>query len=186
MHGVPAASCGVAGVCAHARCHVELRVSCSDLLLLPPPHRYGFNPGSTLNITSASVYATSGRAACCTTLSGAAGCLTALALGFLRHRAWDLLAVCNGTLVGLVSITASCSVVEPWAALLAGSVGVCIFEAVCTMFLKFQIDDPLAAAPMHGFGGAWGCIFAGLMAKQEYMAQVRGQGVCAQGLAVHT
>lgn len=129
----------------------------------------------------------------CTTLSGAAGCLTALALGFLRHRAWDLLAVCNGTLVGLVSITAGAAVVEPWAALIAGSVGVCIFEGVCTMFLKFQIDDPLAAAPMHAFGGAWGCIFAGLLAKKEYMYLVGGWGrclllsaydaVCCQGLS---
>jgi hypothetical protein len=59
----------------------------------------------------------------CTTLSGAAGCLTALAMGFIRSKAWDLLAVCNGTLVGFVSITAGCAVLEPWAAILAGVTG---------------------------------------------------------------
>jgi ammonia channel protein AmtB len=87
------------------------------------PRRYGFNPGSTLNINTAATYATSGRAACCTTLAGATGCLTALALGFIRSSSWDLLAVCNGTLVGFVSITAGCAVLEPWAAIVAGVTG---------------------------------------------------------------
>ncbi len=95
-------------------------------------------------------------------------------MGFFRHRAWDLLGVCNGTLVGFVSITAGCSVVEPWAALLAGASGVVIFEVVCDVFLKLQIDDPLSAAPMHGFGGMWGALFTGLMAKQEYVTMVGG------------
>lgn len=51
---------------------------------------YGFNPGSTLNIAmmadSELWYLTSGRAAVTTTLSGAAGVLTALTIGFARHR----------------------------------------------------------------------------------------------------
>jgi hypothetical protein len=47
-----------------------------------------------------------------------------------------------------------------------------IFEAVCTLFLKLRIDDPLSAAPMHGFGGMWGAVITGLLAKQEYVVQV--------------
>jgi Amt family ammonium transporter len=50
---------------------------------------------------------------------------------------------------------------------------VVIFDYVCRLFLKFQIDDPLSAAPMHGFGGMWGAIITGLLAKQEYVIQVR-------------
>ena len=74
-----------------------------------------------LNVNTEGYWRTVGRAAVTTTLSGAAGTLTALVSAFARHKAWDLLACCNGTLVGFVSITAGCHVLEPWAALLAGA-----------------------------------------------------------------
>lgn len=135
---------------------------------------YGFNPGSVLAIGNTGYQAVSGRAACTTTLSGAAGGLAGLVISFGRHKAWDLLSVCNGVLVGFVSITAGCHVVEPWAAILAGIIGVAIFEAVCVLFLKLRIDDPLSASPMHGFGGIWGVLFVGLLANPEYISQVYG------------
>lgn len=144
---------------------------------------YGFNPGSTLNIAAAgtatataadiskNLYWTSGRAAVTTTLSGAAGVLVALILTFIRHKSWDLLQVCNGALVGFVSITAGCAVLEPWAALIAGGVGAIIFDLTCRLWLKLRIDDPLAASPMHGICGAWGLLVTGFLAKPEYVGQ---------------
>ena len=36
------------------------------------------------------------------------------------------------------------------------------------LLLKLQIDDPLEAAPMHGFCGAFGVLWVGFMAKKEY------------------
>lgn len=115
-----------------------------------------------------------GRAAVTTTLAGAAGGLSGLIFAFIRHKGWDLLAVCNGVLCGFVAITAGCHVLEPWAAILAGAAGAIIFEFVCMMFLKLKIDDPLSAAPMHGFVGMWGVFIVGLLAKQEYIFQVYG------------
>eukprot|EP00775_Hariotina_reticulata_P002904 gene2904-3192_t len=138
---------------------------------------YGFNPGSTLNIVSlsgtgsANFFLTSGRAAVTTTLSGGAGVLTALITTFVRHKAWDLISVCNGALVGFVSITGSCAVVEPWAAIIAGIVGSWIFDFTCWLWLKLRIDDPLCASPMHGICGMWGVLFAGLFATKEYVGQ---------------
>jgi ammonia channel protein AmtB len=52
-----------------------------------------------------------------------------------------------------------------------------IFDGVCWLFLKLRIDDPLSAAPMHGFGGLWGIFFTGLLAKQEYVQQAYGTGM---------
>jgi Amt family ammonium transporter len=136
---------------------------------------YGFNPGSTLNIVGADlvssqkVFLTSGRAAVTTTLSGAAGVLTCLITGFAVTKSWDLLAVCNGALVGFVSITAGAAVVEPWAAIIAGIIGALIFDATCWLWLKLRIDDPLCASPMHGICGAWGLIFTGLFATRQYV-----------------
>jgi Amt family ammonium transporter len=46
-----------------------------------------------------------------------------------------------------------------------------IFDGVCWIFLKLRIDDPLSAAPMHAFGGAWGIFFTGLLAKKEYVME---------------
>lgn len=80
--------------------------------------------------------------------------------------------MCNGLLVGLVSVTAGCSVIEPWAAIIAGSIGAVLFDFACTLYLKLKIDDPLSAGPMHGVCGAWGAVFVGLLAKQEYLEQV--------------
>eukprot|EP00879_Flechtneria_rotunda_P013286 GHRR01013874.1.p1 GENE.GHRR01013874.1~~GHRR01013874.1.p1 ORF type:complete len:375 (+),score=80.53 GHRR01013874.1:903-2027(+) len=143
---------------------------------------YGFNPGSTLNIVSplgsgsANFYLTSGRAAVTTTLSGAAGVLTALITTFVRHKAWDLISVCNGALVGFVSITAGAAVVEPWAAIIAGIVGSLIFDFTCWLWLKLRIDDPLSASPMHGICGMWGVLFTGFFATEAYVGQAYVNG----------
>lgn len=135
---------------------------------------YGFNPGSVVTIAYPGYPIVASRAAVCTTLSAASGGLTGLVISFLRHKAYDLIYVCNGVLCGFVAITAGCHVVEPWAAIIAGFVAAIIFEGVCWAFLKLQIDDPLSAAPMHGFCGIWGVLFVGLMATESYVTETYG------------
>ncbi len=168
-----------------------------------------------LIISNSGTATVAGRAAVCTTLSACGGGIACLVNAFRRHKAWDLVCLCNGVLVGFVSVTANCHVIEPWAAILVGAVGglvsrwsllapqspppppsakrctcrppltapcwmACvanaqIFDGVCWVFLKLRIDDPLSAAPMHGFGGMWGVFFTGLLAKQEYVEQAYGR-----------
>lgn len=89
-----------------------------------------------------------------------------------RLQAWDLLAVCNGVLCGFVAVTAGCHVLEPWAAIIDGIVADIVFELVCMLWLKLKIDDPLSAAPMHGFAGMTGLVMVGFLAKREYIYQV--------------
>jgi ammonium transporter, Amt family len=132
---------------------------------------YGFNPGSVILIAYPNYAVVAGRAAVCTTLSGAAGGIAGLALSFIRSKAWDLLAVCNGVLCGFVAVTCCCHVIEPWAAIIVGFFASLIFEGTCKLWLKLRIDDPLGAAPMHGVCGAWGLFFTGLLAKEEYIKQ---------------
>ncbi|GMH33359.1 hypothetical protein BSKO_01193 [Bryopsis sp. KO-2023] len=135
---------------------------------------YGFNPGSTATLVNEVDAMVMARTAVTTTLAGCAGAFVSLLWAKFRYGAWDLLAVCNGLLVGLVSITAGCSVVEPWAAIIAGSIGAILFDFSCILYLRLKIDDPLCAGPMHGVCGAWGGIFVGFLAKQEYVLQVYG------------
>jgi len=136
---------------------------------------YGFNPGSMLAINGATNLEVVGRASVTTTLSGATGGIFALLINRMRTGVWDLAQVCNGVLAGLVGITAGCAVVEPAAAILAGAVSAFVFEGGCTLLLMLQIDDPLSASPMHGFCGAWGVLYVGLMAKEQYVLQVYGR-----------
>lgn len=79
---------------------------------------YGFNPGSALAILGSSEIAA--LAAVNTTISAASGTLSALVALMVKDyvtsqdgsAVWDLLGASNGTLGGLVAITAGCTVVQ--------------------------------------------------------------------------
>ena len=106
----------------------------------PLPTRYGFNPGSTLAITPKGYAATAARATICTTLSAAfGGMVTVLATKKLDHI-WDLGALCNGILAGLVSITAGCATVLPWHAMLIGIIGGLVYLGGSRLELKFKVS----------------------------------------------
>jgi Amt family ammonium transporter len=133
---------------------------------------YGFNPGSMLAINT---YVTVvSRTAVTTTLSAAAGGVSALLWAFMKTKCWDLSQACNGVLCGLVGITAGCSTVDPAAAVLCGVIAAVLFDVSSTLLLKLHIDDPLGAAPMHGFCGAYGVLFTGLFARKEYVMEAYG------------
>ena len=133
---------------------------------------YGFNPGSMLAINT--YVEVVSRTAVTTTLSAAAGGVASLMWNYAKSKTWDLSQACNGVLSGLVGITAGCSVVDPSAALLCGVLAAIIFDLGSTLLLKLHIDDPLGAAPMHGFCGAFGVIFVGLFARDTYVNQAYG------------
>jgi Amt family ammonium transporter len=129
---------------------------------------YGFNPGSTLGITPAGYATVMARAAMCTTLSAASGGLTCVFIDRIFSKTYDVAMVCNGILAGLVSITAGCALVLPWAAFLIGILGALVYYASHHLMLKLHIDDPLDAASVHGACGFWGVFAVGLFAYPEY------------------
>jgi len=135
---------------------------------------YGFNPGSQLALMGEDNAKVIARTAVTTTLSAASGGLTAMALNYKSDKIWDLIAVCNGALAGLVAITAGCSTTEPWAAIICGMLGAICIKYSGALLLKLKIDDPLEAAPMHGFCGALGVLWVGFMAKRQYVQDVFG------------
>jgi Amt family ammonium transporter len=69
----------------------------------------------------------------------------------------------NGSLAGLVAITAGCHAVEPWAAALIGIIagGVLVF-AVEFVDGTLRIDDPVGAVGVHGVCGALGTLLVGV------------------------
>lgn len=89
-----------------------------------------------------------------------------------RHRSepYALGELGNAVLAGLVSITAGCAVVEAWAAVVIGVVAAAVYDASNKWMLRHGMDDPLAAAPIHMFGGMWGLVSVGLFARPELVA----------------
>ena len=67
----------------------------------------------------------------------------------------DFSAVVNGILAGLVSITGCCNAVYPWASVVIGIIGSCVYSFACRAVEYLEIDDPLEAFQVHGCCGLW-------------------------------
>ncbi|KAG7356912.1 ammonium transporter family-domain containing protein [Nitzschia inconspicua] len=141
---------------------------------------YGFNPGSALVLGIDEVGGIAATAAVSTSLCGAAGGVSALFTNlFLEERRtgephFSLLMAMNGCLSGLVAITASCGVVEPWAAIVIGIVAGWIYLWSSGLLLRLRIDDAVDAIPVHMFNGIWGVFATGLLASPRLMQSAYG------------
>lgn len=129
---------------------------------------YGFNVGSTFGISNGKWKVTE-RIVVATTLSSAAGSVVATVFTKVIEEIFDVNKCLNGAIAGLVSITASCAFVEPYAALAIGAIGALVYSFGVRLLEKLEIDDPLDAFPIHGMCGIWGAIAAGIFSRQEYM-----------------
>ncbi len=124
---------------------------------------YGFNPGSTLGL-SGGLATEAAWIAINTTLSAGAGAIVAVGVAKFRYGKADLGLTLNGALAGLVSITAGCGFVEPWAALIIGAIGGGLVVFSVEFFDKIRVDDPVGAISVHGTCGVWGTLAVGLFA----------------------
>jgi len=137
---------------------------------------YGFNPGSTLFISSERLGDVASLAAVNTTLGAAGGALSGMFTSTIIDerktglKTWDTTAAMNGCLTGLVGITAGCATVDPWAAFVIGIVAGWVYLGASALILRFKIDDAVDAVPVHMFGGAWGVIATGLFTNERRLA----------------
>jgi Amt family ammonium transporter len=125
---------------------------------------FGFNSGSTLGVSNAGFDI--GRVAINTNLAAAMGGIFAMLIVWKRFGKPDLSMAMNGSLAGLVAITAPCAFVEPWAALVIGAIGGVVVVLGVELLDKLQIDDPVGAVPVHGFCGVLGTISIGIFGKE--------------------
>lgn len=88
---------------------------------------------------------------------------------------YDLSYTMNGCLTGLVSITAGCATVEPWAAVLIGIAGGWFYLLGSNLLVKLRIDDAVDAIPVHMVGGMWGVLSTGLFTSPELLQNAFGQ-----------
>jgi Amt family ammonium transporter len=98
-------------------------------------------------------------------MAAAAGCLSACAVAWLVLGKPDLSMILNGTLAGLVAITAPCSVVSVGSSVVIGlAAGVIVVYAVL-FFDKMKLDDPVGALSVHLVNGVFGTLCVGLFAS---------------------
>mmetsp|Transcript_30419 Transcript_30419/g.76217 ORF Transcript_30419/g.76217 Transcript_30419/m.76217 type:complete len:445 (-) Transcript_30419:211-1545(-) len=129
---------------------------------------YGFNGGSTLSVFTSQYSRDLARVCVTTTLGAASGALSSFAFVHTTTHIWDVPAVGNGVLAGLVSVTANCVVIDPWAALIIGGIGGVIMQCASKLVLKLKVDDPLDAFAVHGSSGMWALVATGIFARPEY------------------
>jgi Amt family ammonium transporter len=126
---------------------------------------FGFNPGSTLAATELRI----SIIAVNTFLAGAAGAVAAIYYSLLREGRLDLGMACNGSLAGLVGVTAPCAYVAPWASVVIGVIAaVVMIWALGFVERTLKVDDVVGAVAVHGFGGLWGLLAVGIFADGTY------------------
>jgi ammonium transporter len=118
---------------------------------------YGFNGGSTLGLTN-DVPAVILN----TTLAGTFGGLVAMALTWYLDRRPDVVTIMNGSLAGLVGITASANLMTPWKAALIGGVAAIVMQGLTLGLARLRIDDAVGAVPVHLGAGVWGTLAVAL------------------------
>jgi Amt family ammonium transporter len=126
----------------------------------------GFNAGST---TTAA--ADIGWIGMNTFLAAAAGALGATFTSWIIFKKPDMTFAGNGTLAGLVGITAPCDSAHPFGSILIGAIaGILVVISVLVLDTVLKIDDPVGAVSVHGVCGIWGVIAAGipLFARADY------------------
>lgn len=118
---------------------------------------YGFNGAAAADSTSlAQIFGTTTLAA------GVATCST-MVFTWVKNGKPDVSMTLNGSLAGLVAITAGCANVDALGAIIIGLVaGILVVVAVEVIDLKFHIDDPVGAVAVHCVNGMFGTLAVGL------------------------
>ena len=117
---------------------------------------FGFNGGSTLGAD-----VSLGKIALNTQLAAACGVMGVIAALRISHKPILTHKIINGSLGGLVAVSAGCATMDPRFAMLTGLVAG-IVVIISTQLLEYlQIDDVVGAVPVHGFCGVWGTLAAG-------------------------
>lgn len=129
---------------------------------------FGFNGGSTVSATGDESLIAMGSIFVTTNLAAATATLTTMLLTWFRYGKPDVSMTLNGSLAGLVAITAGCDVVSPVGAFFIGLIA----AFVVTFGIEFvdkvlKIDDPVGAIGVHGMCGATGTILTGLFALKD-------------------
>ncbi len=123
---------------------------------------YGFNGAAAADGDAlGKIFAT-------TTISPAFATCTAMIFTWIKNGAPDVSMSLNGSLAGLVAITAGCNNVDiPGAAIIGIVAGILVCAGVYFIENTLKVDDPVGAVAVHFCNGLWGTLAVGLFGVVE-------------------
>ncbi|MBI4456715.1 MAG: ammonium transporter [Acidobacteria bacterium] len=124
---------------------------------------FGFNPGSTM----AADWAAIAKITVNTNMAACAGAFSATVVAWMVLGKPDLSMILNGTLAGLVAITASCDDVTVMGSVAIGIVAGALVVAGVLFFDRRHVDDPVGALSVHLINGVWGTFAYGLFSTSN-------------------
>lgn len=131
---------------------------------------YGFNGAAAQNsLQLSTIFAT-------TTVAPALATCTVMLITWVKYGKPDVAMSLNGSLAGLVAITAGCDAVNVLGASIIGILsGITVVFFVWLLDYKLKIDDPVGAVAVHLGNGILGTICVGLFAcGTDTMPTVQG------------
>jgi len=124
---------------------------------------FGFNGASTISATGDESLSLIGTIFLNTNLSAATATLVAMIITWTKYGKPDVSMTLNGSLAGLVGITAGCATVSPFGSVAIGALSsVALVYGIEFIEKKAKIGDPVGAFGVHGISGALGTILVGV------------------------
>jgi Amt family ammonium transporter len=143
----------------------------------------GFNGGSTLALNDQVPHILIN-----TVLAGSTGAIAAGLLGYAVQKRLNVTQFMNGSLAGLVAITANAFAVTTPVAALIGLVGGMIAIGTEELLETCRIDDAVGAIPVHLGAGIWGTLAVGLYGDLDILGtgltRIEQIGVQSLGIVV--
>ncbi|MGR8934391.1 MAG: ammonium transporter [Gammaproteobacteria bacterium] len=130
---------------------------------------FGFNGGSIAGVEKDNL----GLVLLNTHLGGCGGAVGALLYLGAARRPVLMSSTVNASLCGLVSVTAGAAYLSPIFAILSGMIGGIVCLVAAEKIRKQGIDDMVDAIAVHGFGGVWGTLAAGLFYAEDMFSPAR-------------
>ena len=124
---------------------------------------YGFNGGSVLSANPGAV----STVFVTTTLSASGGIIGSMAFSWYLSNKPDLSMILNGSLAGLVGITAGADVINPTMSILVGLISGLLVVASVLYLDSRKIDDPVGAISVHLICGIWGTLAVGIFSTDH-------------------
>ena len=126
---------------------------------------FGFNGCSTVSMTGDETLVNASLIFVNTNLAAAVATCVVMIITWSRYKKPDVSMTLNGSLAGLVAITAGCDTVDPFGAAIIGLIaGFAVVFGVEFIDQKLKIDDPVGAIGVHFVNGALGTVLTGLFA----------------------
>jgi len=142
---------------------------------------FGFNPGSSLSGLDMNI----ARIAVTTNLAAAAGGTISCLYTMWKYGKPDASMIINGSLAGLVAVTAGCAFVSPASAVVIGGIAGVLVVLAVRFFDRVRADDPVGAIAVHGVCGTFGALAVGIFSEKGgliYTGNLQQLGIQAVGV----